>query len=470
MNKYYIYFLYFLIFPINLTGQELKIETGGIYSSGEKMPYYIISNQAGIFDKMHSGEYLRGKFHYDFFLYDSLKWYTGSDLMLRYDGKGTFSANQWYAGIKNHYLCVYVGARNDFLGNQDTLLSSGGAIWSGNAPPIPRIMISTNDFVRIAGINWLHFRAGIAHGWLGSKNSYVKNAYLHQKYFYLRIGNLEKIALTLGIQHHAQWGGISPKYGQLPDNLNSFFKVFLAYNNEDRLDPYQSGMPENEARNRIGNHLGTKDVGIDWNFSHVGKIKLYWQNFIEDITGAGFRNAMDGLWGISFVKQSHWRINYEFIRTYTYYVPPAELIPTLDNYFNNGIYRSGWTYQGYVIGTPLITSPVLLSDTLLGQPLINNRIIAHHLATSLSIKKIALTIQFLYSRNFGNCITIYSPPKKQYSYSLLAEYPDIIKNMDMLFLIAFDKGNLLENKWGFKLCFVYWFNSLFSYSYPKKVN
>ncbi|MCX7986013.1 MAG: capsule assembly Wzi family protein [Bacteroidales bacterium] len=456
---------YFLIFLINTVylaqGQILRVDGGGIYSSSSHTPYFISANRTGFLGTMHKGSYASvlacsiDSIEND----NKIRFIYGIEPLSRIYSKTNIELFQAYGGLSYKFFRLWAGKRKEFYGNQDTILSSGGTVWSGNAPPIPKIMFATNNFINIFNIPWFSVNSGIAHGWLGYKESYIRNPFLHQKYFYVRLGNPQKIFFTAGIQHYAQWGGISPIYGQLPNDFKNFLKVFFAYNNEDKLDPTHSGMPENEARNRIGNHVGTKDFGLDLNYRNW-KVKLYWQNFIEDITGLGFRNAMDGLWGITINRSNRLKVNYEFVHTYTYYVT-HENRTLLDDYFNNTVYRSGWTYKGYVIGTPLITSPVLLADSLIGRKLPNNRVIAHHLASSIYLKKVSIILQYIYSKNYGNSDIILIKPKIQNYLMVETYFTDILPRLSLKTTLAYDYGDFLTNKWGINICFSYRVENLF---------
>lgn len=454
-------FLWLLFISCPSWGQVLHVEGGGNYTSASHMPYYVITNQDGLYGNMKNGAFVRTNVFSPSPTADTITFHFsyGIDAIGRFGQNKDVELYQGYVGLQYKWLALWGGKRREFYGNQDTLLSSGGAVWSGNAPPIPKIMLSTPGFISPFKYKWLKVSTGMAHGWLGYKESYVENPYLHQKYFYIRLGDPQKISFTAGIQHYAQWGGVSPQYGQLPDDFKNFLKVFFAYNNEDRLDPTQSGMPENEARNRIGNHVGTKDFGLDFGYKRW-QVKLYWQNFIEDITGVGFRNAMDGIWGISLGHSHRWRVNYEFIHTYTYYVAIEDKLQ-LDDYFNNTVYRSGWTYKGYVIGTPLITSPILLSDSLIGRKLTNNRVIAHHVAASYSTSKVSLIVQYLFSRNYGNSETIGEPTKLEHCMALMADIREIFPRLSLKATIAYDRGELLETKWGLNFTLSYRIDKLF---------
>ena len=229
----------------------------------------------------------------------------------RQDGSYHGQIQQGYAELKYGILKFYAGRKEEHFGSQDPELSSGFVMWSGNALPVPQVSLSTNDFVKIPYTNgFVEFKAGFSHGWLGDRQ-YVKNAYLHHKYLYLRFGGSYPIHFTAGLHHFAQWGGYSPEWGQMPSAFPDFIKVFTAHMGRDSVP----GVPYNEWDNRYGNHLGTKDISIDYRFNNDLKLKLYWQNFIEDITGMGFRNASDGLIGIQAEMPQRFKAGYEFFRS-----------------------------------------------------------------------------------------------------------------------------------------------------------
>ena len=161
----------------------------------------------------------------------------------------------------------------------------------------------------------------------------------------------------------------------MPRSFSDFLRVFTAKSGDkDAID--------HEQLNALGNHLGSHNFGLDVDLSKV-RTSVYWQTIFEDSSGREFRNIKDGLWGISIrSKDKNRLINglvYEFLNTtdqsgpndsywildgikYFYPVPGGKYHWPVgnDNYFNNGIYRFGWTFRDMVLGTPLITSPSVL--------------------------------------------------------------------------------------------------------------
>jgi hypothetical protein len=205
---------------------------------------------------------------------------------------------------------------------------------------------------------YLEFKGGISHGWFGD-NQFVKDSWLHHKYIYLQFGGRLPVHLHYGFHHFAQWGGEStdPEIGKIPRSFNDFLKVFFA-------NPGDNNSSINEQGNALGNHLGSRNFGIDADLARV-KIGVYWQTIFEDSSGKAFQNIKDGLWGIYIHTKSKDRIIngflYEFINTkdqsgqYMEYwlldgIKYRNKIPGgvyhyaggNDDYFNNnGIYRFG---------------------------------------------------------------------------------------------------------------------------------
>ncbi len=426
---------------------NILVEFSQVVSNKKPIPFGILSQKYGLISANEYNTIARINIQKDHDTTKKLDLSYGIDLVDRYTAQNQLFFHQLHAGINYRFLSLYIGQKEELYGNQDSILSMGGAIWSKNAPPIPKIMLQTNRYVIIPYTNnWLAFNTGIAHGWFGN-DGFVKKTLLHQKYFYLRLGKNENFYFYAGIQHYAQWAGTSPIYGELPNGFKNFVRVFFAQDNNGKIDPGTSGIPSNDAFNRIGNHLGTKDFAFDIRLQQNLKIKLYWQNFIEDITGMGFRNAMDGLWGLSIIHKK-WRINTEYIHTYTITTSPSS-IDSLDNYFNNVIYHSGWTYKGYVLGIPLITSPVQLSDTLIGKALINNRIKGIHFSFFVNTKWFDLLAHYIYTQNYGGTQFYWENPLKQNSVWLsVSRNHFLIDRLMVQFSLAIDHGKLLKNNSG----------------------
>jgi len=444
----------FLLLPPSIYSQNQKIqgfaETGIMAGTGGRIPFWMMSNRFGRFTPASQNTWIDAGIFSDSIGKDKkygMDW--GAEIFGRYDRKLYGWLQQGYIGGKAGIFYFFAGLKEEHFGSQDPDLSSGFLPWSGNARPIPKVSLSTPDFVSIPFTKgFAEFKGGISHSWFG-RDGYVKKAYLHHKYLYLRFGGSHAFHLTTGIHHFAQWGGVSPVYGRMPSHLNDFFKVFLARGGGDSIP----GVPWNEWANRFGNHQGTRDISVDYRLRTGLKIKAYWQNFIEDITGLGFRNISDGLWGIQVENPGKMKIGYEFFRSKTgnFKIKNGALTGGSDDYFNHSIYRSGWTYQEYTIGNPLITSPVLLPNPESSEHIINNRVVSHVLNIELLGRNNCIKLIFSHSENYGGKIVLFDPVKKQNSLLLSLERYILPDKLRGVLSLGFDQGDLLGNHAGIGL-------------------
>jgi hypothetical protein len=154
-----------------------------------------------------------------------------------------------------------------------------------------------------------------------------------------------------------------------------------------------------------------------------------------------------------------------------------------DDYYNNYLYRSGWTYNERVMGNPLFLTYQYTLNFLnpypdYGVAIANNRISAVHLALEGKLSnKITYKGLFTYSKNFGTYAGIYEgrfnwggissnpdfeyvflPVQKQF-YSMLELRHENFLNNERLSLkttLAYDNGDFY-NAAGIQLAISYTF-------------
>jgi len=119
-----------------------------------------------------------------------------------------------------------------------------------------------------------------------------------------------------------------------------------------------------------------------------------------------------------------------------------------DNYFNNWLYKMGWTYHNMTIGNPLITSSVFSNDNNTHENITNNRINAIHGGITGSISVIKYTMVCTWSVNKGTYGSTYIPAKKQSSLMLRVLYPSLFSGTDAGISFGLDKGNMYGNNYG----------------------
>ncbi len=437
------------------TGQIVKLpsyilESGASLSSGRQSPFWFVCNQFGKQSVNNASGFLSAQITAHEDTSKKIDYTYGLELFDRVDGENKFWLHQAYFRVRMQFLYLRVGKCEESYGNQDSILSSGSALWSKNPRPMPKIVIGTNDFVNVPFTKgYLKFNGLLAHGWFG-EGGYAKDVYLHHKYINLKLGGNLPVNLTWGLHHYAMWGGVDPVLGPAPNNLDAYWRVFL----NRPGNPEDPNTSEYDTLNRLGNHLGSRNYAVDIRLRPF-KIRVYYQTIFEDNSGFKKHFMRDGLWGIVMrTRESDKIINsvlYE--RFYTMYQsgrlkPDHNLKSTeVDNYFNHYFYQSGWTYHGFTIGSPLITSPELSTEKTRG--ISNNRLIAHHIGISGKINIVNYRILATWSRNYGTYPMPFS--ESRHSGSLLFQFSNDYsrtKGLEAVLQFGVDRGEMYGNNMG----------------------
>jgi hypothetical protein len=448
------------IFASSLNYSQISTPTidliGGVSAGfGDTKPFWNFSNQYGKYSLDPFSELAGLKIEAIDSSDSFISFDYGLEMYSRLKQNEAFYMHQGYAEIKSPYLVFWAGRKEEIMGTQDSLLSIGSATWSRNVRPIPKLVVATPGYVAVPFTKgYLELNGALAHGWF-EQGRYVENVYLHQKHLHVRIGGDYFINASLGLIHFAQWGGSSPdpNYGELPSDLDAYKRVFFVQNGDS------STVNINEAINKLGNHLGSRTYRIDLK-PKLFSLSVYYQTLFEDGSGLAHEFYRDGLSGISFkTKDPQQIINHivlEYLHT-TYQSGPThnitDSVKTIgnDNYFNNYIYRNGWTYQNMTIGTPLITSPVFNEDG--SERILNNRVQAFHLGLGGQLGQIQYRSFFTYSINKGLHSLAIDPPKNQFSWYFETTLPAIWKGIDLNIMLAADIGEMYGNNLGVNLVF-----------------
>ena len=307
--------------------------------------------------------------------------------------------NQLYAHLRLYIFDITAGIKPMIYEMQDTALSMGSMVFSGNSQPLPRLTIGIDRYTPVPGCyGYFELKGGLTHAWLAD-NVYMRGSYIHHKWLALRLGGRLPVNISYELHHAAQWGGISPVYGDIGSDWQSFVNVFLARG---------GGVMRNDQLNAQGNHVGSQQLmltgkGNGW------EVNMYWQNFFEDnfaAIGDG-QNLSDGLWGIGF-KQTRWPyvqgVTYEFMSTTDQSGPWHDrdglCYAGNDSYYRNSVFVNGWNYFYRSIGTPFITSPLYNEDGTIYT--LNSRVRVHHIGVRGDIYGFLYRVKLSYARNYGN--------------------------------------------------------------------
>ena len=371
-------------------------------SSGTYAPFWITSNTNGdvsaapFSGNITAGIYKEAVHPNRWWDFDGAVQITGR---AQYPKTGTGYFNQLYAHVRLFIFDITAGIRPMIYETQDTLLSMGSMVFSGNAHPLPHITVGIDRYVPFPGCyGYLELKGGITHAWMAD-NVYIKGSYLHHKFAAVRFGGKLPVNISYEFHHAAQWGGISPVYGDVGSGWQDFLHVLTAHS---------GGVMPNDQQNAQGNHVGSQQLmvtakGKGW------EVNAYWQNFFEDnfaFIGLG-KNVADGLWGIGF-KQNRWPFiqgfTYEFLNTTDQSGPWHDrdglCYAGNDQYYQNSVFVNGWNYFYRSMGTPFITSPLYNTDGTVHT--LNSRARVHHIGVRGDIYGFQYRFKASYARNYGN--------------------------------------------------------------------
>lgn len=402
------FYLYSLVFyfasPEGLTAQERQIGFEAynfIYLSAKDTPFWLHSNRHGAIDPGSTLNHLTG-FTLDVpiqNLFREVDITIGGEAIRRHSNRrNTLHVQQLYGKAVYRFLKFRVGRFHEILEIYHSDLTSGSMILSQNATPFPKISLGTNGFTNLplAG-GRIQFHARYSEGFL-EEERFTRSPMIHQKSAYLKL-NIENFEVIGGILHNVIWGGESPRYGHLPRSLSDYLRVVFSQPASE-----ESGAPG--ADNRLGNSVGAYDFTAVYTWNNL-QFRAYRLFFLEDTPSVRFRSPRDGVWGAVFERKDGNRILnsllYEHIYTITQdakdHIPKGRA-----NYYNHGVYRSGWSYYGNTLGNPLLTF-----DRDEGR-FINNMVIAHHLGIAGQLSdRLGYRFMTTYSRNYGICNDRISP-------------------------------------------------------------
>ena len=425
-------------------------------STSGSLPFWLYANQYGVPDPQSANTGLRLRTQRTF-KQGGLEYEVGAELIGRASTHSTAYLHELYGQVQYRGLRLTAGRHEQMIGRLDTHLSLGGVTWSTNAPPIPKVSISTDGYLSIPGTgDALAVRGYFAQGWL-ENDRFVQNALLHEKYLDIRIlPPSAPVRAHVGMAHHAMWGGTHPQRGPQPSGFIDWAYVVRG----------RSRVTDTGARATGINQLASYDFGLDATLGTL-QARLYRQFYHEDTPSLWFRNPWDGIWGLHLRREDSsglvTALLWEHLRMTRHNAKFSEGQERgEDIYYDHTVYRGGWTYQGRTLGVPLLTTPSTtpgFDDALPGMA--NTIVVAHHLGLEGMLRP-NLSYQLLgtYSRNYGAQGVCATPAcrvqtdrrtdrKDQYSVRVALRTPLLDnRNLWLRTAVAFDTGELYDDRMG----------------------
>lgn len=446
------------------------VEMAPSFSGGGQTPFWLVNNRNGLSSLKENNGYLRAGFFGSMKGNGRWKWDFGADLAVAYNFTSTFIIQQLYAEVQywNFKLSAGSKIRNPLF--NDTRLSSGDLLFSGNARPIPQLRLEIPDYIDVPGTqHWFGVKGYGAFGrftddgwqrkFVGPDGARTRQVLFHGKGGWIRIGNEDKFPLVFegGLEMAAQWGGMRIANGKtfkMPHNLKSALKIIICKSGG-------SDTPMSDQMNCEGNHVGEWSASLKWK-GDGWSARAYYEHFFEDHSMMFFDYAWkDMLLGLEFELPRNpvlAKFVYEYINTkdqsgavYWDHTPDInEQVSGRDTYYNHYFYN-GWQHWGMGIGNPLIISPIYNDSH--GIYFRCNRIKGHHFGLEgKPIPSLKWRMLLSYTRGWGT----YESPFKEIQNNIngLAEITwdaSFWRGLSFTLAGAFDAGSMLGKSAGVML-------------------
>lgn len=307
------------------------------------------------------------------------------------------------------------------------------------------IRISTSGFIPLLfWKKWFRFKVEYDEGKLYDERI-IRDPHIHHKSIAFKYIHSKIFQFTIGLDHYVFWGGHSERYGQFPDDFNSYILYITGSAGDDKF-------LETDQDNVAGNQLGAYHIiaNIDFDNSYFD---FRISHPFEDHSGMNLANFKDNLYSLYWKKKKTYSFINELLVEYllTKSGDPLKNRRACDNYHNHGIYQTGFSYLEHGMGTPMFY-PLKKNEegTIVGFE--NNRISAFHFgAKGYFSKQINWKALFTYSRNFGTYHVPYDTALEQINF--VGEIAWNFKNypFSISAQIANDTGDLAENRTEFGL-------------------
>lgn len=486
-NRYVLIFIAIVSGSVSIPTQaqwgrplQFQSELGRFSATSGLIPFWLRANQFGLVPRQAPLITLRQRLEMDYRREDppgadslgayqrNLDWGWGVEAVFNAGSTRKLIIPQAYVKFRlGPAVELWAGRRREVIGLVDTTLSSGSIAWSGNALPITKIQLAIPDYFPRRSL--FSVKGFYAHGWFENDRLF-DHMWLHQKALYGRFGKPRwRLKLYAGINHQVMWGGYTNQplgsvitRAQLPNQWQDYVKVITAQAlaNIPGLDTTRLSRFDRE--NRIGNHLGTVDIGMEYTARQVS-IFAYRQSIYEDGSLFYLINIKDGLNGLRIrnlrpLNPAGVQLESGLVEfLYTENQGGALFLASAaqrgrDNYFNHSQYQDGWSRNGLVLGTPFISPTTDSRSTLPPYGFTNNnRVSLWHVGLSgQAYNRVWFQIKASYSRNLGTYEVPFPAAVQQFSSLLNLSVPvGYSRRTTATASLGVDVGDLYDSSVGF---------------------
>ena len=461
-------FRFLLIFIILFTFFHLKaqnplqisVSNATLAATDSVLPFWFTANQHGKIQANNSflniSEIVFGQ-NYQNTNNRKLGYTWGGDFIAAFGTSSYYQINKVFAGFSYRGWEIKGGTFYDEIRFAGLSTSNGLLAESQNSRPVPKIRFATIGYKQLPfWQNCLSFKGEYEEGFLNDER-YVSGAHLHHKNLYFKFHTSSTFNFSIGFEHYAMWGGTSQNesIGELPGWKNYLRYVFALPGGVD--------FPATDQQNISGNQLGTYQLQFEKDLSNV-YLTAYLSHPWEDNSGLNLHNWPDNLIGLHVNFKNDKKLVTDFVYEFTnsrqqsirdsiYALDETTgkwKMREYDNYYNHGIYQSGFTYQQKVMSSPLFF-PVNNSNKI-SMGMQSNRFFAHHLGVRGNFSDYFKWKGLLtYIQHLGTYSKPYSEAQKQISGLFEVQYSNPGFPVQIGLSTAGDTGNYSGKNLGFQL-------------------
>ena len=345
-----------------IQAQNYSVELNSNLSSKETLPFFLTANKFGTIPNNNNlllnttifSDFKNNNNRFNIAYKTSISGYIAD--------KNNILINEFYVSIASKNWQLDVGSKNEDIVFEGLSVSNGNIINSINTRAFPGINFKTRSYLELPfAKNWLKVKANYAEYFLNDERA-VDNAHLHYKSLYFKSKLSDKLSLISGLDHYVQWGGTSEEFGKQPTDFKTYLKYITGTGDGNKTED------DINSSNAWGNHVGNYLFQLNY-IGENSNWSIYLSHPFEDRSGREFANYPDGLFGffIDLKKPNNFitHVITEFQYTKHQGKNSSEN-GLIDNYFNNSVYQSGWTFFGRTIGSPFFTTKIPENDITYG--------------------------------------------------------------------------------------------------------
>ncbi|SDS26077.1 capsule assembly Wzi family protein [Christiangramia echinicola] len=336
---------------------EVTFEGQGQLFSDDESPFWMHTNYRGRLDeKSYLSGLITSTARFDL----SPKSYAELGLGALYkDGyQNGVKLDELYFNFVSPKFGVVVGKkqREDLF--QGLSATNESILWSLNAAPMPGIRFFIKDPLFLIDDHGIGIKASLEE-YLMDDERYIPDTRVHHKSAHLVYRSKNNFQIDVGVQHFVQWAGTSEEFGVLPGSFEDYIRIFTGMASEGDVG-------NGQEVNALGNQIGSYELKIKTKIRDLD-FRFIYNHIFEDASGMKGGNLPDGRYAVYFEdnRDAFWGTSWLKAFMYEFYYTKNQSrsrvsseIDGADNYFNNNLYRSGWTYNSQVLGVPFI----LLND------------------------------------------------------------------------------------------------------------